>query len=277
MTELLHAILLGIIEGVTEFLPISSTGHLIIAGRFLPVRDTLHGVFEVFIQIGAVVAVIFYYRAHLMTQVRTVRSDSNTRNLWMAILIATVPAAAIGFLASDLISSRLFTPQIVAYGLIAGGVLFLLAEKLQAHRPRVATGQSVDEMPVTLRQAAIIGVWQLLALIPGMSRSGMSIIGGLAAGVDRARATQFSFYLALPTLGGATIYTFLKNAGAISPDDLSILIIGTVVSGVVAWIAMRWLLDYVARNSFVPFGWYRIVVGLIILALEYAVSAGLLQ
>jgi undecaprenyl-diphosphatase len=274
MTEVLYVILLGIIEGVTEFLPISSTGHLIIATQFLSVRDTLQGVFEIFIQIGAVVAVIFYYRVHLMYHLRTFGKDANTRSLWIGILIATVPAAAIGFLASDLISGLLFTPVIVAYSMIAGGILFLLAEHIQSRRVQMPAGQSIDQNPVTLRQALLIGMWQLLALIPGMSRSGMSIIGGLAVGVDRARATQFSFYLALPTLGGATGYTFLKNASSISYDDLYILLIGAVVSGIVSWIAMRWLLDYVARNSFVPFGWYRIIVGLAILALQYFSASG---
>jgi undecaprenyl-diphosphatase len=275
MIEWLNVVLLGIIEGITEFLPISSTGHLIVASRFFPINENLKGVFEIFIQFGAVVAVLFYYRHQLVYHARTVTREQKTRTLWLGIIIAFIPAGVIGFLASDRISELLFRTEVVAGALIIGGILFLFAERTQLAAHNLPAG-SIEDTPLTLRQALIVGLWQLLALIPGMSRSGMSIIGGIAAGVDRARATQFSFYLALPTLGGATLYTLLKNLNNISANDLGILFVGALVSGIVAWIAMRWLLNYVSRNSFVPFGWYRIAVGILIIVVEVAFQNGLL-
>lgn len=269
MTELLYVILLGIIEGVTEFLPISSTGHLIAATHFFHLPDDIKGTFEVFIQLGAVLAVALYYRRELLRQIRDVRKKekTNTRRLWLGIVIAFMPAAILGLILGNFIDTWLFRSEVVAIGFIAGGMMFLGVERYLTVHPDETS--SVDEKPLTFQQALIIGLWQTLALIPGMSRSGMSIIGAMMAGVDRKRATQFSFYLALPTLGSATIYTLLKHISTLSIDGLEMLLLGTAVSGVVAWLSIDWLLRYVARHSFVPFGYYRIVCGLIILAFRY--------
>lgn len=260
--EWLKVLILGLVEGVTEFLPISSTGHLIVASDLLKFNSGSGETFNIFIQIGAVVAVILYYRRELISQAKSFPSNTNTRQLWLGIIIAFIPAATIGFLFSDWIMSILDTPVIVAFGLIIGGFMFLIVEYFMKTSSQE---NSIDETPLTLKQAFIVGLWQVLALIPGMSRSGMSIMGGLVSGLDRKRATQFSFYLAIPTLGIATLYSLYKSINVISFDGFVFLIVGAIISGIVAWFAIDWLLRYVTRNNFIAFGYYRIVIGIIIL------------
>lgn len=284
MEEWIKVVILGIVEGLTEFLPVSSTGHLIVVGNFLQLRESLNGVFEIFIQIGAVVAVIVYYWPDLWRQARTITRDSSVQQLWLGIFVAFVPAAVIGLLFDDMIEELLFRPEVVALALIVGGIMFIVIEQWIMPRQmakRAVAGASsegavagdtvaerIDDLKsVTLRQSLMIGLWQLLALIPGMSRSGMSIIGGMLSGLSREVATQFSFYLALPTLGAATIYTLLRSLDEISGNDLGLLILGAVISGIVAGASIAWLLRYVARNNFIPFGIYRILVGILILVL----------
>ncbi|QPC81640.1 undecaprenyl-diphosphate phosphatase [Phototrophicus methaneseepsis] len=284
MEEWIKVVILGIVEGLTEFLPVSSTGHLIVVGNFLQLRESLNGVFEIFIQIGAVVAVIVYYWPDLWRQARTITRDSSVQQLWLGIFVAFVPAAVIGLLFDDMIEELLFRPEVVALALIVGGIMFIVIEQWimprQVAKRAVAGASSEgtvagdtaaertdDLKSVTLRQSLMIGLWQLLALIPGMSRSGMSIIGGMLSGLSREVATQFSFYLALPTLGAATIYTLLRSLDEISGNDLGLLILGAVISGIVAGASIAWLLRYVARNNFIPFGIYRILVGIVILVL----------
>lgn len=267
MPEWLSVIILGIVEGLTEFLPISSTGHLILTTNILQF-DSMGGVFEIFIQIGAVVAIIFYYRNELIAQLQNLTSNrkkkrQNARQLWLGILIAFIPAAIIGLLLGDTISDLLFNPTSVAIGLIVGGIMFIVVERFLKDKQQET--KTIHEDPLTLKQSLLIGLWQLLALIPGMSRSGMSIIGGMVSGLDRQRSTEFSFYLAMPTLGAATLYTLVRNLSVISNDDLVFLMIGAIVSGIVAWFSVDWLLRYVATNNFIPFGYYRIIVGIIIL------------
>lgn len=261
MIEWIKVVILGIVEGLTEFLPVSSTGHLIVAAALLDFQGSLNGTFEIFIQLGAVVAVIAYYRADLWQQARSIPHDRSTQYFWLAILIAAVPAAGIGFLFQDLIRS-LFRPEIVAVSLIVGGIVFLLVEWRLRHQP-----PAESDAPITLRQAAIIGLAQLAALVPGVSRSGASIIGGMLAGLNRPAATRFSFYLAIPVLGGATLYELVSNLDHLNGGDLISLLVGAVVSGVVAWVSISWLLRYVSRNTFQLFGYYRIIVGIIILLL----------
>lgn len=267
MPDWLVAVIAGVVEGVTEFLPISSTGHLILTADLLQF-DSLEGTFEIFIQIGAVIAVILFYRAELLLQAQNVISNNSEKNgasrqLWLGIIIAFIPAAVIGLLFNDQIDQYLFNPTTVAISLIIGGILFILVENYI--KDETFEQQSIETIPLTFKQALWVGLWQVLALIPGMSRSGMSIIGGMLSGLDRQRATQFSFYLAMPTLGAATLYTLAKNFNTVSVDDFIILGIGTVVSGIVAWFSIGWLLRYVATNSFVIFGYYRIIVGILIL------------
>lgn len=267
MIEWLKVIVLGIVEGITEFLPISSTGHLIVAASLLNFQDSMNGTFEIFIQLGAVFAVIFYYRRDLFDQLRAVPTDRHIQTFWLGIAIAVVPAGIAGFLLRDWIKAVLFSPTVVALSLILGGVVFLLVE----WRPRPAEEITTEEVTnVTLRQAIIVGLAQTLALIPGVSRSGASIIGGMQAGLNRETATRFSFYLAIPTLGGATILDLVDALSHITTSDLYMLILGAVVSGVVAWLSIDWLLRYIARNTFVVFGYYRIIAGILILLLVVA-------
>ena len=259
MLDLIKVILLGIVEGLTEFLPISSTGHLIVASALLDFQSANRTTFEIVIQVGAVIAVIVYFRAELLKQVTTVSSDKGVQRLWLNILIAFIPAMVIGFIFADQIDALLFRPIVVAASLIVGGIIFLIVER----RPDTpAPTISLDAM--TPRQALAIGVAQITALIPGVSRSGATIIGGMLFGLDRAVATRFSFFLAIPTLGIATLYKLFKNLKTIDSAEAIHLLIGAVVAGIVAWIAIRWLLHHISHNSFVAFGYYRIIAGLII-------------
>ncbi len=264
--EWLEVIILGIIEGITEFLPISSTGHLIVAAEFIQLQDNLRGTFEIFIQFGAVVAVLLYYSATFVRHARLIRKDTEIQQLWLSILIAFLPAATLGFLFGDIIERVLFNPIVVAFAMIIGGVAFIVLERRYEKRKTSLTVSNT----VNLKQAIIIGSWQILALIPGTSRSGMSILGGLFAGVSRQMATTFSFYLAIPTLGGATLYTLFKDLDKINGDDIWYLLIGALVAGVVAWLSISWLLRFVASNTFIPFGIYRILMGSLILILAAA-------
>lgn len=266
MGDLLSVILLGIVQGITEFLPISSTGHLIVASALLNFQ-ALGGTFEIFIQIGSVVAVIAFYRQQLLQQVRTVRTDAVVRRFWFAIILAFIPAAAIGLLLSDWITEVLYSPTTVAIALIVGGIIFLVVERRPA---QVEETLVTDAVHITFRQAVLIGIAQLAALIPGVSRSGATIVGGMLSGLSRSAAAQFSFYLSIPTLGAATLYSLVRALGDISSDQLIQLLLGAVVSGIVSWLAIAWLLRYIARNTFVPFGVYRIIAGIVILGLVIA-------
>lgn len=268
MLDLIKVLILGIVEGITEFLPISSTGHLIVATAALQPNfsPALSGTFEIFIQLGAVVAVVAYYRSDLWRQVVRVRSDREVQHFWVTLFIAFVPAALIGLVLHSAIKTYLFSPTTVAISLIVGGIAFLFVER------RLQSQSQTTEalMNVSYRQALIIGVVQTLALIPGASRSAASIFGGMLAGLNRETATRFSFYLAIPTLGLATIVDLLLSLDDLQGDDLLFLAVGTIVSGVVAWLAIGWLLRYVSRHTFIPFGYYRIVAGVIILVLAAA-------
>ena len=270
MEELIKILILGVVEGLTEFLPISSTGHLIVATEVLNFENNLGSTFEIFIQIGAVIAVIAYYRADFLRQARTIQKDSSVQRLWLGILVAFIPAAVLGLLFEDQIDAVLFSPTVVAISLIIGGIIFIIVERSPLTQEPESPSESQEEQAltdVTLKQALLIGLVQTFALIPGMSRSGASIIGGMVSGLHRKVATQFSFYLAIPTLGGATVYKFVQSIDGMSSTDLVYLILGAVVSGIVAWLSIGWLLRYVSSNSFIPFGVYRIFAGIVILLL----------
>ena len=268
--ELLKAVILGIVEGVTEFLPISSTGHLIVAAQALSLEASLRGTFEIFIQVGAVVAVMIFYRQELIAQAKSAFKDRSVSSFWLGVLLAFLPAAVVGFLFSDVIDAVLFNPTVVGLALIAGGLLFLGFERFMTIPPSASAASAEGTPHISLRQAFIVGLCQLLALVPGMSRSGMSILGGLMAGLNRQAATRFSFYLAMPTLGMATLYSLMRDLDKViagGAQNLLLLGAGALVSGVVAWAAIAWLLRYIANHNFVPFAWYRIVVGGLILLL----------
>lgn len=264
MIDLIKVVILGIVEGITEFLPISSTGHLIVASALLDFQTALEGTFELFIQIGAVVAVALFYRHELWRQISTVHKDRKIQGFWLAVIVAGVPASLVGFLLRDTIKEMLFNPLTVAITLIIGGIVFIIVE----NRPSITQNNRTHALTdISLRQAMIIGIAQAFALIPGVSRSGASIIGGLVGGLDRPTATAFSFFLSIPILGGATIIDLLLNLDKVQSGDWINLILGAVVSGIVAWFAISWLLRYVARNNFIPFGIYRIIAGIVILIL----------
>jgi undecaprenyl-diphosphatase len=266
LTDFIKVLILGVVEGLTEFLPISSTGHLIVASVLLNF-DSLNGTFNIFIQLGAVVAVVVYYWTDLWAQLKAVPRDSGVQRLWLGILIAFLPAAVLGVLFKDEIKRVLFNPTVVALSLIVGGLFFLWIER----RPSLkAETQTLELTQISLRQAIGIGIAQTVALIPGVSRSGASIIGGMLTGLDRQTATKFSFYLAIPTLGGATVYDLLTNLGSLTSDSFLQLILGAVMSGIVAWLSIGWLLRYVSHHNFIPFGYYRILAGIAILLLVVA-------
>lgn len=268
MDELIKVILLGIIEGITEFLPISSTGHLLIASRLFRLEAVDDTVFSIFIQSGAVVAILVYYAHDLLTQARAARTDGQVRRFWGHILLAFVPAATVGFLLSDWIDNMLDNPVVIGVSLIVGGIIFLIVERLPQGEG-IRTEQLKD---VRLSQALIVGLAQITALIPGVSRSGATILGGLFSGMDRQVATQFSFYLAIPTLGVATIYSLVKNLNELTIEMLAALLMGAVVSGIVAWLSIAWLLRYISKHDFTAFGWYRIIAGVVILILVLVIG-----
>jgi undecaprenyl-diphosphatase len=264
LSDIINAAIMGIVEGITEFLPISSTGHLIVAGALLNF-NALGGTFEIFIQLGAVLAVIVFYARELWGQALAIGQPA-TQRLWLGILIAFIPAAVIGLLLGDFITEVLFSPVVVAIALIVGGILFILVEQ----RPSAAQiAQTRELSAISLRQALVIGIGQTLALIPGVSRSGATIITGLLTGLDRPTATKFSFYLTIPTLGAATVYSLVRSLDQITSDELVLLAVGTIVSFIVSLAAIGWLLRYVARNNFIAFGYYRILAGVVILALVW--------
>lgn len=258
-----QVVILGIVQGLTEFLPISSTGHLLIASDLLNFQYGIGGTFEIFIQLGTVVAVVGFYIRELLTQARALPTSAEVRRFWLGVVLAFFPAALAGVLLHDWLKAVVYeTPTVIAASLIVGGILFIVAERLP---PRPDAVRNVYTM--TWGQALGVGCAQVLALIPGVSRSGASIVGGMLAGLDRKTATTFSFYLAMPTLGAATIFDLLTSLDQLTPDDLGRLLVGTVGAGVVGWLSIGWLLRYVATNNFIPFAIYRIAAGLTILLL----------
>jgi undecaprenyl-diphosphatase len=262
-------VLLGVVQGSTEWLPISSTAHLLLVGDLIGFTDGIGGTFEIFIQIGTVLAVVAFYLCDLLDQARALLGQATpaetraARRLWASILAAMVPAILIGLAARDFVKAVLFeSPPTIAAGLIIGGLILLAVERWLKRPPR-----TTEPGRMHMRQALVVGFAQVLALIPGVSRSGSSIVGGLLAGLDRRTATAFSFYLAIPTLGGATLVDLLGSLDQIGPGDWNNLFLGAVVAMIVGYLTIGWLLRYIARNTFVAFGIYRIVAGLIILAL----------
>jgi undecaprenyl-diphosphatase len=260
---LIKAALMGVVEGLTEFLPISSTGHLILAGALLGFDDEKAKVFDIAIQTGAIVAVILVFWQRLSHAVMTLPTQAASRRFALNVAIAFVPAVILGLLLGKTIKAHLFTPQVVATTFILGGLLILWAERWHARTPGAVRIASVDDMAP--KDAFKVGLVQCLALVPGTSRSGATIIGGMFLGLSRRAATDFSFYLAIPTLIGAGAYSLYKDRALLSWDDLPMFAVGLVFAFFSAWLCIRWLLRYVATHSFVPFAWYRIVFGGVVL------------
>ena len=257
---LLKAAVMGVVEGLTEFLPVSSTGHLILAGSLLDFNDPRGKLFEIVIQSAAILAVVWEYRARIGRVLAGAGSDPVARRLLLNVAIAFVPLAALGLLFGKLLKAHLFNAPTVATTFILGAFVILWAER-RNHAVRV---NSVDDM--TPMDALKVGIAQAFALIPGTSRSGATIIGGMLFGLSRQVATEFTFFLAIPTLALAGAYSLYKERALLSADDLGMWTVGRVTSFIAAFLCVRWLLRYVSTHSFVPFAWYRIAFGLVVLA-----------
>jgi undecaprenyl-diphosphatase len=261
MLLLLKALLLGIVEGVTEFLPVSSTGHLIIAAEALDYPEAQRATFEIFIQLGAILAVFWHYRQPLLDLAARAPREARARAFVFKVALAFLPAALVGLLYHDLIERYLFHPRVVAGALVGGGLVILLIES----RPRRPAIGEMEEM--RWRDAFWVGIAQIASLFPGVSRAGATIMGGLLAGLGRPVATQFSFYLALPTITAASLFSLLKSWSTLSAEDIAPLSLGLVAAFVSALLVIRRFLAYVQSHDFKVFGYYRIAFGLLVYVL----------
>ena len=262
---LLKAAILGLVEGITEFLPVSSTGHLILVQSWLGLSgDRKWNAFIIFIQLPAILAVVWLYRKKIFDVVRGLRSDPSSRRLTISLILATLPAAIIGIPTEDWVERHLFRPFPVALALVLGGVAILLIERYFT-RPRI---EDVDSIPV--KTAVGVGFMQVLAMLfPGLSRSGATIMGGMTLGLSRTAATEFSFFLAIPAMLGASIVKMGDVADVMTTADIPVFAVGAIVSFLSALVVIRALIRYVSRNTFTPFAWYRIVFGIILLAVYW--------
>lgn len=257
-SDILNAVIMGLVEGATEFLPVSSTGHLILTKKllgFTPAGD----VFEVVIQTGAMLAVVWLYFAKLWATLIGLPKERRAQMFALAVLVGFLPAAVIGAGLHGFIKEHFFSPAVVALALIAGGLAMLLVEKLSLK----VTTTSVDE--ITLPTALKIGFFQCVAMIPGVSRSGATIIGGLLLGLDRKTAAEFSFYLAIPTLVGAGVLDVYKSSAVLGQSDILLIVIGTVVSFISAFVVIKAFIAWLSNHGFGVFAWYRIILGTVML------------
>jgi undecaprenyl-diphosphatase len=255
-----QATILGIVEGLTEFLPISSTGHQIVVADLIGFGGERAMAFNIIIQLGAILAVVWEFRRKILDVIVGLPTQPRAQRFTTNLIIAVLPAVVLGVLFADLIHEYLFNPITVATALVIGGVIMLWAEE----RQHVVHAETVDDM--NWRDALKIGCAQCLAMIPGTSRSGATIISGLLFGMSRKAATEFSFFLAMPTMVGAALYSGFKYRHLFQPDDFPVIAVGFVVSFIFAMIAVRGLLKFIASHSYAVFAWYRIVFGLLILA-----------
>ena len=267
---LIHAAILGIVEGLTEFLPVSSTGHLILADELLGFTGPASKLFDVVIQLGAILAVCWEYRARLWGAVVGLPSDAHARRFALNVTLAFLPAAVVGAFAYKFIKAVLFSPWVVAVSLIVGGFVIILVEWLFERDGGHTPQREVEAIPAAT--AFGIGVCQLLAMIPGVSRAGATILGAVALGVPRRTATEFSFFLAIPTMFGAAAYDLYKNRAVVGSQDALVIAVGFVVSFFAALVVIRWFIAYVAHHRFTVFAWYRIALGAVALALLFATT-----
>ncbi|HYF41754.1 MAG TPA: undecaprenyl-diphosphate phosphatase [Ramlibacter sp.] len=260
LVVLIKAAIMGVVEGLTEFLPISSTGHLILAGALLGFDDAKAKVFDIAIQTGAILAVIIVYWQKIRATLAALPTQREAQRFSLNVAIGFLPAVVAGLLFGKMIQANLFTPGVVASAFILGGFVILWAERRQQ---RVVRVQEADDM--SWKDALKVGLVQCVAMIPGTSRSGATIIGGMLLGLSRKAATDFSFYLAIPTLIGAGAYSLYKERALLTAQDLPMFAVGLLFAFVSAWACIRWLLRYIASHSFTPFAWYRIAFGIIVL------------
>lgn len=270
LTLALKALIMGLVEGFTEFLPISSTGHLILAGSLLDFTGDKVKVFEIVIQAGAMLAVCWEYRQRIGTVLSGLLTDVKSQKFVANLVIAFLPAALLGLMFASKIKAVLFKPMPVALAFIVGGFIILWVERRNKANPIAVRIVSVDEMSAL--DAFKVGCAQAFALIPGTSRSGATIIGGMLFGLSRKAATEFSFFLAIPTLLGATVYSIYKDRALLSMADLPLFTVGTVAAFASAFLCVRWLLRYISTHDFTIFAWYRIAFGIIILVTAYSGS-----
>ena len=272
--DILRSVAYGVIEGITEWLPISSTGHMILAEQVLKFSfsDAFMEMFRVVIQLGAILAVVVLYFKKLWPFCGDNGRDSGFARhfrwpvikLWCKIIVACLPAAVLGLLLDDWMDAHFYNSVVVAVMLIVYGIAFILVER----RPRVPTTTKLSR--ITYQQALIIGIWQVLALIPGTSRSGATILGGLLCGLSRGAASQFTFFLAIPVMAGASglkLVKFVAKGGTFAAPEVAALLVGCVVAFVVSLLAIRFLMDYVKKHTFTAFGWYRIALGIVVLGI----------
>lgn len=268
---LLKAVILGVVEGLTEFLPISSTGHLILVGDLLDFNDERGKAFEVIIQFGAILAVCWEFREKLLKVVTSFSESAQSRRFVLNLLIASIPAMGLAFLFGKYIKAVLFSPIPVASAFIVGALIIFWAEGRQKKITTTSHIKTVDDLSPL--EALKVGLAQCAALIPGTSRSGATIIGGMLFGLPRAVATEFSFFLAIPVIGGATAYELLKlwkTPVAFSGEFSLAIAVGFVSAFISAFVCVRWLIHYVAHHNFIPFAWYRIAFGLLVLFTAYS-------
>jgi undecaprenyl-diphosphatase len=256
--ELIKATILGIIEGLTEFIPVSSTAHLLLAAELIDFTAIQNNIFEIVIQLGAIFAIAVIYRAKIIDLLVNFRQKSQQKFI-LNIALAFLPAAIIGAVFHGLIKSIFFNNLTIAIALISGGIAMILVER----KPRKIYTNNLEK--ITPKTAFLVGLFQCLAMIPGVSRSGSTIIGGLFLGLNRKVATEFSFFLALPTITAASVYDFAKNASELNFKDFEIIALGLIASFFSALIVVKWFLNFVSKNSFISFGIYRIVVGILVL------------
>ncbi|MGY2364605.1 undecaprenyl-diphosphate phosphatase [Pseudomonas azotoformans] len=256
----IQALILGVVEGLTEFLPISSTGHQIIVADLLDFTGDRFNAFNIIIQLGAILAVVWEFRGKIFEVVSGLPTQRKAQRFTVNLLIAFMPAVVLGVIFADLIHHYLFNPITVATALVIGGIIMLWAER----REHEVHAETVDD--ITWKDALKVGLAQCLAMIPGTSRSGSTIIGGLLFGLSRKTATEFSFFLAMPTMVGAAVYSGYKYRDLFQPADLPVFAIGFVTSFIFAMIAVKGLLKFIASHSYAVFAWYRIAFGLLILA-----------
>ena len=262
---LVKAAIMGVVEGVTEFLPVSSTGHLILAGALLGFDDDKAKVFDIAIQTGAIFAVVLVYWQKIQSTIVALPRQPKAQRLALNVLIGFLPAVVLGLLFGKAIKAHLFIPIVVASTFIIGGFIILWAEKRPPGAVRI---EHVDDM--TPWDALKVGLVQCFAMIPGTSRSGSTIIGGMLLGLSRQAATDYSFFLAIPTLIGASVYSLYKERALLSMADIPLFLVGLVFAFFSAWLCVRWLLRYISTHNFVPFAWYRIAFGIVVLATAWS-------
>lgn len=258
LADLLKALVLGIVEGLTEFIPVSSTAHLLLTSYLLDFQSIKNNVFEIAIQVGAVFAILIIYRQKIFSVIFNINQKNNQKFV-ANIFFAFIPAVIFGMLFYEIIKQVFFSNLVIAISLILGGIVLILVDR----KPRKSTIESVEE--ITLKKSIFVGCFQIIAMIPGVSRSGATIIGSLLFGFNRKTAAEFSFFLAIPTIAAATVYDIYKNYSSLNLNDGLLLLLGTLSAFISSMLVVKWLLSYITKHNFVIFGIYRIIIGIAIL------------